>query len=271
MPGNRATELMTDKSPASADIQPPAETVGATAPAVPPMTATLMGRLFVVPALVVVVLLVVAVVVILFGASPIQKPRSVAELLTDIESDSGDRSLGNMILSPKSKQTWQAAQELAIRFDKGRLDGESANAMAERLIKVIRDRRAATQGAPAADADNSAGLAMQQFLILALAKLKTPAGCEAMTAWLADPDPEIRRIALQGLAEMRDMPEAAKSLRHMYPLLEDTAAEVRIVAALAIASIAPRGDATAINRIASMPATDRDTAAPTPPDSSVAR
>lgn len=250
--------LMEETSPVPADNPTAENAVEASAPAVPPMTATLMGRLFVVPALVVVVLLVVAVVVILFGASPIEKPRSIAELIADIEMDSGDRSLGNIILSPKSKQTWQAAQELAIRFDKGHLDGESAEAMAGRLISIIRERRTSAANSSGAEDVNSGGLAMQQFLILALAKLKTPSACEAMTDWLGDTDPQIRRIALQGLAELREMPVVSESLPKMYPLLEDSAQEVRIVAALAIASIAPRGDKTAIDRIAAMPATDRD-------------
>lgn len=249
---------MTDKNPAPADNQPSSDESGAVAPAVPPMTATLMGRLFVVPALVVVVMLAVAVVVILFGASPIDKPRTVAELFNVIESDSGERSLGNLVLSPKSKQTWQAAQELAIRFEKGQFDGEPVEPMAERMIAIIRDRSEKSSDANAEDAGRDSGIALQQFLILALAKLKTVRGLEATTDLLQDPDPQIRRIALQGIAEMRDMPESRGVLIKLYPLLEDPAEEVRIVAALAVASVAPRGDQAAIDRIDAMPATGRD-------------
>lgn len=222
------------------------------------MTATLMGRLFVVPALVVVVLLAVAVVVILFGASPIEKPRSISELINTIESDSGDRSLGNMVLSPKSKQAWQAAQELAIRFEKGRLDGQSPEALADRLVKLVRDRRASAAEAPAGSDAKETGVALQQFLILAVAKLKTPSGLSATVDLLHDPDPQIRRIALQAIADMHSMSEARSALDQMYPLLKDSSEEVRIVAALAIASVAPRGDRTAIRRIESMQAVGID-------------
>lgn len=250
---------MTENRPAPADNQAKSDDRDAIAPQVPPMTATLMGRLFVVPALVVVSLLAVAVVVILFGASPIEKPRSVAELMSVIEADSGDRSLGDTVLSPKSKQTWQAAQELAIRFEKGRFDGEPIAPMADRLIRLIKDRRAQAIDVSGDDADQASGVALQQFLILALSKLGTVSGLQASVDLLADPDPQIRRIALQAIANMRSLPEAEGALPRMYPLLEDPAAEVRIVAALAIAAIAPKGDKTAIDRIAAMTATDRDT------------
>ncbi|MCB9853045.1 MAG: HEAT repeat domain-containing protein [Phycisphaerales bacterium] len=250
---------MTETSPAPADNQAKSDDRDAIAPQVPPMTATLMGRLFVVPALVVVSLLAVAVVVILFGASPIDKPRSVAELMNVIESDSGDRSLGNTVLSPKSKQTWQAAQELAIRFEKGHFDGEPIAPMADRLIRLIKDRRANASNTAGDDEDHASGIALQQFLILALSKLNTVNGLEATVGLLSDPDPQIRRIALQAIANMRSLPESVDSLTKMYPLLEDPVAEVRIVAALAIATIAPKGDQTAIDRIAAMTATDRDT------------
>ncbi|HPF40381.1 MAG TPA: HEAT repeat domain-containing protein [Phycisphaerae bacterium] len=250
---------MTDQSPAPADNQTQAENHSAIAPEVPPMTATLMGRLFVVPALVVVSLLAVAVVVISFGASPIEKPNSVDELLRMIESDSGDRSLGNMVLSPKSKQTWQAAQELAIRFEKGRFGDEPIEPMAQRLISLIRKRRDAAASDKISAEDRESGVALQQFLILALAKLKTTSGLQATIEWLGDSDPQIRRIALQGIADMREMPEAKTALKAMYPLLEDDTPEVRIVAALAIAAVAPKGDKAAIQHIEAMAWTDRDT------------
>ncbi len=218
------------------------------------MTATLMGRLFVVPGLLVVVLLGVAVVLILFGASPIEKPRSVDELLTQIESDTGSRALGGTVLPPRAKQTWQAAQELAMRVDAGDIDPADVSSIVERMLHVIESR----QGSAVAD-DLASGLPLQQFLIVAVGKLRSPQAVGPMLGLLDDPNAEIRRVALHALADMREVAGVRSSVGTIAHRVRDESKEVRIVAALAVAAIAPRGDRAAIDAITNMPAMDGET------------
>lgn len=209
------------------------------------MTATLMGRLFIVPALVVCVMLGVAVVVVLFGASSIEKPESINQLLTRIESDSGEKTLGVMLL-PRPKDAWQAAQELARRFSqKGKyLAADEIDPVAARIIRII-ERDVNTDGSQRAH-----GLTQRLFLIRSLGKLAAPSSVRPLTAYLQDSNPRVRLVTLQALAEMRDLPEARSALPGIYPLLDDPNEAVRMVACLAVASLAKRGDPVAVGHVA---------------------
>src|SRR6185436_6900989 len=88
---------------------------GDTVPNYEPMTPTLMGRLFIVPAIIVCVMLGVAVVVVMFGTTTIDKQASISDLIDRIEQDPGERTMS--MLFPRAKESWQAAQELARRFE----------------------------------------------------------------------------------------------------------------------------------------------------------
>lgn len=216
------------------------------------MTPTLMARLWIVPALVVVVMIGVAMVVILFGASPIDKPQSVDALLAQIEADSGERSAAGLMLMPRSKQAWQAAQELALRFEKGDVTEKERNDALARIGAMVRsfDDAAPMEGD---DRGVEAGLAMRQFLVIALARLHSPDAIEPIVRLLDEKDPSIRRIAVQALAEMKDVDGIQDQLPRMYPLLDGAQpTEVRMVAALAVSSVADHGDATAIEKISRM-------------------
>src|SRR5437762_5374614 len=97
--------------------EPAAFSVASADPLVaPPMSKTLLARLFVVPAILVSMLVAgLMSVVILFGWPGIGQRPSANELLTTMEQNAGERQLG-MALLPQDKDVWLAAQELAERL-----------------------------------------------------------------------------------------------------------------------------------------------------------
>ncbi len=222
-----------------------------------PMTTSLMARLWIVPAIVVAVMIGVAMVVILFGASSVSKKASFKELLAQIESDSGARSLSGTVLSPRAKQTWQAAQELAVRIKKNDLTDEDRQAALAGLGKVVRGLKGAGSTAGGDPRAVEASMALRQFLVVALARLKVPEAIEPIAGLLDEDDADLRRIALQGLAEMHDVDGVQARLPAMYPLLEPgQPTEVRMVAALSVAAVAKRFDEVAIRQLSRMSADD---------------
>lgn len=218
----------------------------------PPMTATLMGRLFVVPALVVCVLLGVAVVVVFFGASSIEKPETTQDLLALIESDSGDRNAAGMMLLPGAKEAWLAAQELAIRLaDKEKyVEPQEIEPMAQRIITILKEDRTRFRNTESAGRVQERGQARRLFLITALGRLQTPTAVEPLIELLQDQDAKTRQFSLKALAEMSEVSEARAAVGRIYPLLFDPDPAVQIVSALAVAALADRGDPTAIRELA---------------------
>ena len=214
------------------------------------MTATLMGRLFVVPALVVCVLLGVAVVVVLFGSSSIEKPETMQDLLSRIEVDTGDKA-GGMLLFPAAKETWQAAQELARRLEQKEkyLAPEDVEPLARRIITILDESRQAG-GEGQGSRDQERGHARKLFLLTALGRLETPSAVEPLAGFLEDSDAKTRQFALRALADMASVPEARKAVGKVYPLLNDPDPAVQIVASLVVAALADRGDPIAIRGVA---------------------
>jgi HEAT repeat protein len=218
-----------------------------------PMSATLMGRLFVVPAIIVCVLLVLAVVVVLFGTTSIEgKQESIADLLTKIESDPGERTLGSMLM-PRSRESWQAAQELAKRFQQKEkyLKPEEIEPTAARIIAAV------DHFGVGRDTDEP-GSAQQYFLMMALARLESPSAVPLFVKSLKDPNWCTRKTAMQALADMHKVPQARQVVGDILPLLEDRRPEVQMVACAAVASLAERGDATAIKAVAARLESDRE-------------
>ena len=231
---------------------------GGDANPVAPMTTSLMARLWIVPAIVVAVMIGVAMVVILFGASSVSKQASVKDLLAQIESDSGARSVSGVVLSPRAKQTWQAAQELALRIKNKDLSGEERQAALAGLSKVVRGLDGAGSVTSSGDSQSfDASTALRQFLVIALARLNEPTAIEPIANLLDEEDADLRRIALQGLAEMHEVDGVQSRLPAIYGLLEpDQPTEVRMVAALTVSAVADRFDEASIKQIARMSADD---------------
>jgi len=232
--------------------EPPAVSSETTVSPPGPMTATLMARLWVVPALIVCVLLAVAGVVVLFGAPAVSEQQSITKLLQVLEQDDGQRTLGIMLM-PRDKEFWQAAQELAKRLanrDKV-LKPEEIPPTAAALVKILDKFK------PGASPDDS-GLTREHYLMLAFARLGVAEAVPAMTRRLTDPGSRTRMFALMALAEMKGVSDARAALPQVLPLLNDPHAEVQIVACATVASLAARGDAAAIAALADRLEADRE-------------
>lgn len=231
------------------DVEPAAST---DAPPVPPMSASLMARLWVIPALVVCVMLAVAGVVIMFGAPALGQQQSVADLLKVIGQDDGRRTL-DIAMMPNSKEVWQAAQELAKRLqDRDRaLKPEELQPTAETLAGVL-DRF------PPGRDEKDTGMNREHFMMLAIARTGMPAAVPPLTRRLTDPNARTRMMALMALAEMKETPEARAAVPQILPLLEDKDSGVAIVACAAVASLAAPGDALAIAALADRLEADRE-------------
>ncbi|MEK6643415.1 MAG: HEAT repeat domain-containing protein [Planctomycetota bacterium] len=215
-------------------------------------TGTLMARLFVVPAVIVCLLLGVAVVVVLFGSTSIDKPETIADLLARIESDSGERTAG-MLLAPRAKESWQASQELALRFQQKDkfLKADEVEPTAQRMISILR------KFPPGQDVDEP-GPGQQYFLMISLGRLGTDSGVETLARLLKDSNSSTRRTALQSLAEMRGVAAARLAVPSILPLLTDPKPAVQMVACATLASLAERGNAVVIKAVSERLESDRE-------------
>ncbi len=103
-----------------------------------PMTLSLMGKLFGVPALIIGAIVASAVVVVLlFGGPASPGERSVESLLKALEASSWGYSKG--VLLPGAKEPWQAALELAVRLEKkeAEVSAQELASIAKRLGKLV--------------------------------------------------------------------------------------------------------------------------------------
>ena len=219
----------------------------------PPMTKTLLARLFLVPAILVSMLVVgLMTVVLLFGWPGLGQRPPLSKLLDDMESGGGDRQLGVALL-PRDKEVWLAAQELAERLkqrDK-ELKPEEIGPLADRLSSLY-------QSLSRADPMSQGQRLLAEFTLLALARLDTTRSVDTLTAALEDRDATLRQTGLRGLVEMRTNPATRSAVAAVVRLLDDPTAEVRIVACAALGQIAPRDDRRAIDALAEKLSQDRE-------------
>lgn len=202
--------------------------------------------------MVVCILLAVAVVVVLFGSSTVDKPVGTLELVAQLEADSGERQMGLMLL-PRAKEAWQAAQELAQRLEERDkyLKPEEIEPVAERLVSILgqfEPGRSVSEPAPA----------KQYFVMMALGRLGSAQGVEPLAAWLTDDNAWTRATALKALAEMGGVAEAGGIVPKVLPLLSDPEAQVRIVACATLAGLATPGDAATIRALCEQLEGDRE-------------
>lgn len=209
--------------------------------------------MFVVPAIIVVVLLAAAVVVVLFGASSVTQQRTIAELLDVLEKGNGERQLPHVLL-PNEREYWQAAQELSKRVaGPGRvLSPEKIEHTAKRIVGILE-----AMPAPANTAKPSSA-APRHFLMLALGRLGSPVGVPVLLNLAESDQASTRMVAFRSLAEMHDLAEARRALPAALAGLDDPDASVRLVACVAIAAIAARGDAVAIRALSDKLAAERE-------------
>ncbi len=214
------------------------------------MTPGMMGRLFIVPALIVCVLMGVAVVVVLFGTTSMEQADSIDELLARLEQGGGDRQF-DPVLMPREKTYWQAAQTLARRLSDKHLEPGEIEPTAQRLIAIL------GKLGPGRDLEEPGGR-QQYFVMMALSQLGTASGVEALADYLHDASGGGRIAAMRALAAMGNVPDATDALSAVLPMLEDQHTTVVLVACAAVGALAEPGDAAAIAALSATLEADRE-------------
>ncbi len=225
---------------------------------VEPMTWTLLGRFFGVPLIIIGTIVGGAVtVVLLFGGPASPQPRSVNELLTVLESNSGERSAG--VLLPREKELWQTALELSTRLEK------RSSELTPDELKTVTERIAAMIAADTSHLDQVSAapefVASQQgirsrrfeFLIHALGRTGRPEAIPPLLELVDDRREPYVAAAVQELGNLKELPESEQAVKPVTNLLSDsTRPETLMVACTALSVLAKRGDADAINGIKSV-------------------
>jgi hypothetical protein len=210
-----------------------------------PMTAGLMTRLFAVPAIIVAVVITCAMVVTLaFGWIAESQERPIGKLIETLAAGSGEK-VGGVMLLPREKEMWQAALELSRRLENPEeIPAEERPEAAAKLSAALAS--AVDYPQPYSEATrNRIGL-----MAIALGRLGEPAAVDRFASMLEHAVPLVRLAAVRGLAELGPIPETRSRIAVLYPVLhDDSASEVRMLAATAIGQIAPVGDERAIREL----------------------
>ncbi|MCK6485191.1 MAG: HEAT repeat domain-containing protein [Phycisphaerae bacterium] len=219
----------------------------------PPMTASLMARLFVVPAILVSVLVVALMtVVILFGWSGIGERVTAVKLIDRIAGATGDKNQG--ALFPENKDVWLAAQELAERLkNRDREMKPDEIELAVQRLGAICSELARQENLTEAARRKSV------FVMLALGRMGSGSGVAPLIAALSAKDAQLRMAALRGLVELRDLPETQSAMPAVITAMDDASPEVRLMACAAAGQIAVRGDAGAVRALTDKLHEDRET------------
>ena len=218
----------------------------------PEASLSLMGRLFGVPLLIVACIVgSVTLVVTAFGWIAMEQEQSIETLLATLEGGGGQKNAFGM-LAPRDKEYWQAAQELAERLKRpdDELSPEARPDVAARLAAMIAKLDTTSLSVQ--------GRTTFQFLVLALAGLDEGVGIDVLVERLTDDDPDIRRIALQGLAEMRNIENIDRAVPAVAPLARDSVKEVQMVACNALGNIARPGQPAAIEALTGALSADQE-------------
>ncbi len=234
---------MTDQSEQSNSDGGGVPGVPGDAPDAPVMTASLMARLFGVPLLIICIIVGCAVtVVLLFGSLATDRERSVDDLLTVLETSTGERTAG--MLLPKEKELWQVGRELALRLDK-----KDAELTADELEKVVRRLLGLLSRESARSADLSPmGRKRMHYVMEALARTDAPEAVEPLGEMLSDGSAETRRVALVALAELGQRTSIRSAMKPMTAVLrDDSDATVRMIACASLSSVATPADRDVIS------------------------
>lgn len=219
----------------------------------PPMSASLLGRLFLVPAILVSMLVLgLMSVVLLFGWPGFGERPSVRTLLDQMESSDGGK-LGGVALMPRDKDVWLAAQELSERLKNAdkELKPEELGPTADRLIAIFQRRIAA-------ESVTESESRLAEFTLLALTRLGTARAVETLTAALSAKPANVREAGLRGLVELKDDPAVRGALPGVVGLLDDPVPEVRVIAAVSLGLLATSSDADVIGALAGRLGSDQE-------------
>lgn len=213
---------------------------------VDPPSLSLLGRLFGVPLMIVALIVGCSIiVVVMFGGIASGKAQSIDDLLKVLESGAGQRT-GPMLLT-KDKEMWQAAQELAFRLEHKESEDNSDewSRVADRIVLILEN----AEGQPAGLRDETHRqffIRRRQFLMLSLARLGDPIAVGPIADLLDADDALTRREAARSLAIMKDLPQSRAQAFRVAELMDDEDQVVRLVASVALASLADRDDAEVI-------------------------
>ncbi len=207
----------------------------------PPMTPSLMGQLFGVPAVIVSAIVGCAVVVVLlFGSITTQRERSVSSLLDVLEGRIGEKTAG--VLLPNEQEVWQVSRELAMRLVNKdvELTADELQTVVKRLSSLLTDY-----------ADSSSDLSEMgrkqlHFVMRALCRTDDPNAIRPIARMLDDPSASTRREALSALAALGRLPQARAALPRMIEALADHDSVVRTTACVSISAIVKEPDAEVI-------------------------
>jgi HEAT repeat protein len=185
------------------------------------------------------------IVVVMFGGIASGKAQSIDDLLKVLESGAGQRT-GPMLLT-KDKEMWQAAQELAFRLEHKESEDNSDewSRVADRIVLILEN----AEGQPAGLRDETHRqffIRRRQFLMLSLARLGDPIAVGPIADLLDADDALTRREAARSLAIMKDLPQSRAQAFRVAELMDDEDQVVRLVASVALASLADRDDAEVI-------------------------
>lgn len=216
-----------------------------------PMTASLLGRLFVVPAMIAAMIVACSIVVVLlFGSITAEKERSLEELIATIEQGGGQPNFFGG-LWPKDKEHYHAERELLLR-----LRNKDREVPAEKRPELARRIAAVLETVVAHPAQEKA-LANERCLMQALGLLEEPAGVEVLLNSLragssasasSSAMTRRRQYAAEALAMLKSVPDARAAVPELCAVVENPGEpkEVRMVAAVSVSCLAPRTDPAAV-------------------------
>ncbi len=204
----------------------------------PPMSASLMARLFGVPLLIVTLIIGSAVVVVLlFGSISSEQERSVDDLLTAMEREPTGKVF-DVALMPADKEIWQAGKELAARLQKkdSELSAEDMRKIVTRLSALI------ARDLPLSASFREDRRGVLHFAIAALGATGEPDSIAPLRKALHAEDWQTRREALKALGAAHRTAGAEASAAEVASLLEDPEPTVRTVAAFVLTFLASPQD-----------------------------
>lgn len=211
----------------------------------------LLGRLFIVPSIIVAVIILCAVVVVLsFGAITSSKEMPISKVLAVLEAGPVNDSAGLMV-TPREKEMWQAAQELALR-----LENVDAEVSADELPDL--QRRLANLLQRDLHAEGQTNQTRVVFIMHAAAKSKSVEAVPVLVEALKSPKIAFRREALAALSQMSAMDEARAQAMVVVGMLEDPEPVVRMLACVTLTHLADPTDPLVIAALASTHLADGD-------------
>lgn len=221
----------------------------------PPITLSVIGRLFGVPLLIISTIVGGAVaVVLLFGAPSMPERQSVDQLVQALESSSGERSLG--ILLPREKQLWQTSLELCERLTKqgSEFTEEELIGLAGRLSTLVREDLKTVENLPTAGAERGDQRRVRgsrlEFSIRALGRTKRPEAVPALIEVVQSKREPFAAVAARELGDLHDLPGSREAVGSVVELLATAEQnETRLVAVTVLSVLGERGDQRSIDAL----------------------